>query len=185
MAEPSASRLTHRFRVNQGLVAFEDVHRGPVAEDVAREVGDFIVLRSEGYFAYHLAVVVDDALQGVTDIVRGGDLLLATPRQILLQRALGFPTPRYLHLPVATHATGAKLSKQTHATPLVSSCASKNLARALLALGQSLPGAIASTDAAIEALRDKPPWEILEEAQVLWNPSKLPSATSFVLSDGS
>jgi glutamyl-Q tRNA(Asp) synthetase len=185
MAEPSASRLTHRFRVNQGLVAFEDVHRGPVAEDVAREVGDFIVLRSEGYFAYHLAVVVDDALQGVTDIVRGGDLLLATPRQILLQRALGFPTPRYLHLPVATHATGAKLSKQTHATPLASSCASKNLARALLALGQSLPGAIASTDAAIEALRDKPPWEILEEAQLLWNPSKLPSATSFVLSDGS
>ncbi len=102
-----------RFRAASETVAFDDRVQGRVAQDVAREIGDFVVRRRDGLFAYQLAVVVDDAAQGVTDVVRGADLLASTPRQILLQRALAFATPRYLHVPVATDAEGHKLSKQT------------------------------------------------------------------------
>lgn len=86
--------------------------------DLERMVGDFVIRRADGLYAYHLASVVDDAALGVTDVVRGGDLLNCTPPQILLQRKLGLPTPRYLHLPVARDAEGKKLSKQTQAPPV-------------------------------------------------------------------
>lgn len=107
-----------RVRVPDDVVAFDDRACGRFAQHLGRDVGDFIVRRADGLWAYQLAVVVDDAEQRITDVVRGADLLDNTPRQIWLQRALGVPTPRYLHVPVVTNARGEKLSKQTGATAL-------------------------------------------------------------------
>jgi len=108
-----------RLRVADGCeVAFEDAVHGQVAQRVDRDVGDFVLLRTDGLWAYQLAVVVDDAEQGITDVVRGADLLDSTPRQILLQRALGLPTPRYAHLPLLLGEDGRKLSKSDAALPV-------------------------------------------------------------------
>ncbi|WP_020652860.1 tRNA glutamyl-Q(34) synthetase GluQRS [Massilia niastensis] len=96
-------------------VSFTDRFAGTVTQHLARDSGDFVLKRADGFWAYQLAVVVDDAEQGVTDVVRGADLLDSTPRQIFLQRLLGVPTPRYLHVPVVRNADGEKLSKQTGA----------------------------------------------------------------------
>lgn len=117
---PSAAhrRAAWRVRVPDVAVAFADRACGRYAHDLAREVGDFVVRRADGPWAYQLAVVVDDAQQRITDVVRGADLLDNTPRQIFLQRALGFATPRYLHVPVVTNERGQKLSKQTGARAL-------------------------------------------------------------------
>ncbi len=112
------ARPAWRVRVPDETVAFADRACGHFAQHLAREVGDFVVRRADGRWAYQLAVVVDDAEQGITDIVRGADLLDNTPRQIFLQRALGFATPRYLHVPVVTNERGEKLSKQTGARAL-------------------------------------------------------------------
>jgi glutamyl-Q tRNA(Asp) synthetase len=103
------------------------------------------VRRADGYFAYQLAVVVDDFEQGITHVVRGADLLASTPRQIFLQRLLSFPTPRYAHLPIAVNRNGEKLSKQTLAAPLTERDAPAELARALRFLGQSTPAGLAET----------------------------------------
>jgi len=113
-------RVPHaqRVRVDAVSIAFVDRLQGPLNQDLARDIGDFVVRRADGLFAYQLAVVVDDALQRVTTIVRGADLLASTPRQIFLQQLLGLPTPEYLHVPVAINRAGEKLSKQTHAQPL-------------------------------------------------------------------
>jgi glutamyl-Q tRNA(Asp) synthetase len=100
---------------------------------------DFTVLRAEGIFAYHLAVVVDDAYQGVTDVVRGADLLDSTPRQMHLQKLLGLPRPRYAHVPIVTDEKGEKLSKQTLAPPLDVNRAPELLCDALRFLGQPVP----------------------------------------------
>lgn len=107
-----------RFRVNDETVGFVDRRLGPQTQNVAEYVGDFVLRRADGLFAYQLAVVVDDAFQGITDVVRGEDLLDSTARQILLQHVLGLPEPRYLHLPVVLNSSGQKLSKQTGATAL-------------------------------------------------------------------
>jgi glutamyl-Q tRNA(Asp) synthetase len=117
-------------------VAFVDRAMGTISQDVSRDIGDFVVKRRDGLIAYQLAVVVDDADQGVTDVVRGADLLWSTPRQILLQRALGYSTPRYLHFPVVTDPSGEKLSKQTGAGPVDATQAPSLLAAALEFLGQ-------------------------------------------------
>lgn len=130
-----------RLRVPPGEIAFDDLVFGHQAEDVARQVGDFVLRRRDGLFSYQLAVVVDDAAQGVTRVVRGADLLDNTARQILLQRRLGLPTPGYLHLPLAVHPDGSKLSKQTHAAALPLPAAPGLLLRALQALGQDVPAA--------------------------------------------
>ncbi|NGZ88081.1 tRNA glutamyl-Q(34) synthetase GluQRS [Duganella aceris] len=103
-------------RVPHCVVAFDDRWAGHVGQDLTDEVGDFVVKRADGFWAYQLAVVVDDGAQGVTDIVRGADLLDSTPRQLYLQQLLGLPTPSYLHVPVVLNESGEKLSKQTGAT---------------------------------------------------------------------
>jgi glutamyl-Q tRNA(Asp) synthetase len=114
----SARSLRARVPARSGdadLVCFDDRFAGRVCQHLDSESGDFVLKRADGYWAYQLAVVVDDAEQGVTDVVRGADLLDSTPRQIYLQRLLGVPTPRYLHVPVLRNANGEKLSKQTGA----------------------------------------------------------------------
>jgi len=109
-----------RFRTSHEVIGFDDRIRGRVEEDVAAETGDFVVRRADGVYAYQLAVVVDDAAQEVTQVVRGADLLTSTARQIALQRALGFPTPSYAHLPLVVNADGSKLGKRDGALPLPS-----------------------------------------------------------------
>jgi len=109
-----------RFRTSHEIIGFDDVIRGRVEEDVAEDTGDFVVRRADGVYAYQLAVVVDDAAQEVTQVVRGADLLTSTPRQIALQRALGLPTPSYAHLPLVLNADGSKLGKRDGALPLPS-----------------------------------------------------------------
>jgi glutamyl-Q tRNA(Asp) synthetase len=117
---PGRSARSLRVRVpaplgHADLVEFDDRFAGHVCQRLDGESGDFVLKRADGFWAYQLAVVVDDAEQGVTDVVRGADLLDSTPRQIYLQRLLGVPTPRYLHVPVVRNADGEKLSKQTGA----------------------------------------------------------------------
>lgn len=107
-----------RIRVPDRIIGFSDGIVGGYAQNLARDIGDFVLLRADGYWAYQLAVVADDAEQGVTHIVRGQDLLVSTPRQIYLQQCLGVPTPRYAHLPLLTNAQGQKWSKQTLAPAL-------------------------------------------------------------------
>ncbi|HSV34449.1 MAG TPA: tRNA glutamyl-Q(34) synthetase GluQRS [Ramlibacter sp.] len=107
-----------RFRVPAGTVAWQDRRLGPQQQEVGRDVGDFILKRADGLWAYQLAVVVDDAHQGITHVVRGEDLADNTARQILLQQALAFPTPTYLHTPLVLGTNGEKLSKQNGALPL-------------------------------------------------------------------
>jgi glutamyl-Q tRNA(Asp) synthetase len=115
---------------------WQDRRLGPQQQDVAQAVGDFVLKRADGLWAYQLAVVLDDGAQGITDVVRGADLVDNTARQILLQRALGLATPRYLHVPLVLGADGEKLSKQNGAQPLTtgSPLASLNAASRTLGL---------------------------------------------------
>jgi glutamyl-Q tRNA(Asp) synthetase len=118
---PGAQRELPAIRLHvpdDTRIAFDDAIHGRFEQDVARAVGDVVLRRADGYWAYQLAVVVDDADQGITDVVRGADLLDSTPRQILLQRALGLPTPRYAHLPLIVDDSGHKLSKSLAALPV-------------------------------------------------------------------
>lgn len=107
-----------RLRVGALEIGFDDGFQGVVRQSLAGTVGDFVLRRADGLWAYQLAVVIDDAAQGITDVVRGADLLDSTPRQIALQRALGLPTPRYAHLPLLVDNAGHKLSKSTDALPI-------------------------------------------------------------------
>lgn len=133
----SRAEAAIRLRVTDGsIVTFEDGLHGRVAQDVAATAGDVVLLRADGFWAYQLAVVVDDAAQGITHIVRGADLLDSTPRQILLQRALGLPTPAYAHLPLIVDAQGAKLSKSMAALPVDGDDPLPALRLAWRALGQ-------------------------------------------------
>lgn len=126
-----------RLRVPDAtLVAFDDGLQGLTRQDIGHDVGDFVLKRADGCWAYQLAVVVDDAEQGITHVVRGADLLDSTPRQILLQRMLGLPVPNYLHLPVIADHTGHKLSKSTRALPIDGKHPLPALRMAWRALGQ-------------------------------------------------
>lgn len=133
---PGKTARSLRLRVPDAgadAIAFVDRFAGPITAQLAADAGDFVLRRADGFWSYQLAVVVDDALQGVTDVVRGADLLDSTARQIYLQRALGLPTPRYLHVPVLRNGAGEKLSKQTGA-PAVQA---HDEAAAVAALGQA------------------------------------------------
>lgn len=125
-----------RIRVPELEYRFKDRVQGEFAQHLGRDVGDFIIRRRDGLYAYQLAVVIDDAWQGVTDIVRGADLLDSTPRQLYLQELLGLPQPRYLHVPLITQPDGNKLGKSYRSPPLSSDQAIPLLLRALRALGQ-------------------------------------------------
>lgn len=136
---PGRSPRAVRLRVEGAPLEFADAIQGRIAQDIAREVGDFVILRADGLFAYQLATAVDDADQGISQVVRGCDLIDSTPRQIYLQNLLGLATPAYAHLPVAVNAHGEKLSKQTLA-PAVSADRPVLVLRDVLGfLGQNLP----------------------------------------------
>jgi glutamyl-Q tRNA(Asp) synthetase len=126
-----------RFRAPDTVIAFDDAIAGHIEENVARTTGDFVIQRADGPFAYQLAVVVDDAEQGVTQVVRGADLLGSTARQIALQRALDLPTPAYAHLPLVVAADGSKLGKRDGALPLSTLDVPATLSAALRILGSA------------------------------------------------
>lgn len=136
-----------RLRVPDTLTCFTDGLFGPIQENVLHTVGDFVLKRRDGFYAYQLAVVVDDADQGITQVVRGADLLDNTARQIVLQHKLGLPTPAYVHLPLIVHADGSKLSKQTFAKPLPLSGSTPLLLRTLHLLRQNPPAELHADNA--------------------------------------
>ncbi|HRQ47666.1 MAG TPA: tRNA glutamyl-Q(34) synthetase GluQRS [Rhodocyclaceae bacterium] len=139
-----AGRTARAWRVRvRGAIDFEDAVQGAQREDLETELGDFVILRADGLYAYQLAVVVDDFDAGVTHVVRGADLLDSTARQIYLQRLLGYPTPAYAHLPIASNAAGEKLSKQTHAPEIDAAQPQSALLAAISFLGQNPPQALA------------------------------------------
>ena len=133
-----------RVRVNESEIVFEDAIQGTIRQILAEDIGDFVLKRADGYYAYQLAVVIDDAAQRISHVVRGADLLDSTPRQIHLQHLLGFPIPGYAHLPVAVNAAGEKLSKQTFAMPLDIEHPVPALHQALRFLGQDAPAELAA-----------------------------------------
>ncbi len=155
--------LRYRIDPGQAMVEFDDGFQGPVRQDCSRDAGDFVIRRKDGPYAYHLAVVVDDELQGVTEVIRGADLLASTPRQILLQRNLGYRTPRYGHLPLLTEPDGQKLAKSRRAVPLEADKAPHQLWQVLGWLEQSPPAALASAPVA----------EIWAWAISNWRPERL------------
>ncbi len=135
--EPGESAI--RLRTNDDEISFNDALQQLISQRLESESGDFIIRRRDGLIAYHLAVVVDDQIQGITEVVRGIDLMDSTPRQIWLQRLLGYRTPGYMHIPVITHPDGAKLSKLTGAPDISQATVGEMLSNALLALEQSPP----------------------------------------------
>jgi len=165
VARTERARPAIRLRVPPGsVVAFADGLRGRIRQDVHAEVGDFVLRRADGYWAYQLAVVVDDGDQAITDVVRGADLLDSTPRQILLQQALGLPTPRYLHLPLLLEPDGLKLSKSAAARPVDADRPLPALQQAWAQLGQD--------PARLQGCRSVA--DLLERAVAGFDPARLP-----------
>lgn len=152
-----------RLRVPALSYAFIDRVQGEYRQHLGREVGDFVIRRRDGLYAYQLAVVLDDAWQGVTDVVRGADLLDSTPRQLYLQELLGLVQPRYLHVPLIIQPDGHKLGKSYRSPPLPTDQAAPLLVRALRALGQELPA---------ELEHARPP-ELLAWASSHWDVSRI------------
>lgn len=170
---PGREARAWRLRVDNRCCQFSDRLQGPVGQNLENDVGDFVLRRADGLFAYQLAVVVDDAAQGITDIVRGADLLASTPRQIWLQHCLGYAPARYAHLPVATNAAGEKLSKQTLAPALDITGAAAALLRALRFLGQPAP---------VELARARPA-DVWAWARENWRFAAIPRCRSISLAD--
>ncbi|QFT23673.1 Glutamyl-Q tRNA(Asp) synthetase [Pseudomonas sp. THAF187a] len=153
-----------RIRVPELDYHFTDRVQGEFHQHLGREVGDFVIRRRDGLFAYQLAVVLDDAWQGITDVVRGADLLDSTPRQLYLQELLGLPQPRYLHVPLIIQPDGHKLGKSYRSPPLPADQAGPLLLRALRALGQPAPA----------DLRDAAPRQLLEWGIAHWDATRIP-----------
>lgn len=160
---PGKEARAWRVRTDALALEFEDALQGRLVQNLETEIGDFVVKRTDGLFAYQLAVVIDDALQGITHVMRGADLLASTPRQIHLQRLLGLPTPAYLHLPVAIDAAGEKLGKQTLAAPVDARTVPATLWRALEFLRQQPPADLSA----------ERPERILEWAIAHWERDRL------------
>lgn len=152
-----------RIKTNHEIIAFNDAIQGHYKNDLSNEVGDFVLKRADGFFAYQLAVVVDDAEQGITHVVRGADLLDSTSRQIYLQELLGYSTPGYAHVPAATNRHGEKLSKQTLATPLDKQKPARELWHALGFLEQNPPAELQQSSIA----------ELWEWAKLHWQLGKI------------
>ena len=165
VARPSGQGVAWRLRVPAGPIGFDDAVQGAFAHDLREACGDVVIKRADGPWAYQLAVVVDDAAQGITHVVRGADLLDSTPRQILLQRLLGLPTPRYAHLPLLLDAEGRKLSKSEGAAAVDPANPRPALDAAWVALGQD-PAAVAGLDA---------PAAWLERARAAFDPARIPA----------
>lgn len=161
-----SERHALRLRVPQHILAVEDGWQGPQQRDLALEVGDFILRRSDGCIGYQLACAVDEHAQGITEVVRGADLMGSTFRQCLLMLRLGWTLPSYRHGPVLLDSEGRKLSKQNHAPPLQTATASENLLACLQRLGQQPP----------TALRGETPIAVLEWARRHWRPERLSAA---------
>jgi len=142
------------------LIEFTDRLQGRVCLRLDRDIGAFIIRRRDGLIAYAIAATLDDHAQGITEVVRGTDLLAMTPAQIWLQRLLGLDQPAYLHVPVVRNEHGDKLSKQTGAEPISEGAPGLNLYRALQCLGQAPPRALAS----------EPPASIWDWATTHWDP---------------
>ncbi|MGE8500493.1 MAG: tRNA glutamyl-Q(34) synthetase GluQRS [Pseudomonas sp.] len=157
-----------RIRVPELVYGFIDRVQGDYQQHLGREVGDFIIQRRDGFYAYQLAVVLDDAWQGITDIVRGADLLDSTPRQLYLQELLGLPQPRYLHVPLIIQPDGNKLGKSYRSPPLPADQAAPLLVRALRALGQPVP-------ADLDGAR---PAELLAWATAHWDATQIPRSAT-------
>ncbi|KJK08646.1 MULTISPECIES: tRNA glutamyl-Q(34) synthetase GluQRS [Pseudomonas] len=157
-----------RLRVPELTYHFTDRLQGYFEQHLGRDVGDFVIRRRDGLYAYQLAVVLDDAWQGVTDIVRGADLLDNTPRQLYLQELLGLSQPRYLHVPLITQPDGHKLGKSYRSAPLPPEQATPLLLRALRALGQPIEA----------SMLQGTPAEVLTHAASRWNPDTLPQRRS-------
>lgn len=153
-----------RIRVPELQYQFEDRVQGNFQQHLGCEVGDFVIRRRDGLFAYQLAVVIDDAWQGITDVVRGADLLDSTPRQLYLQELLGVPPPRYLHVPLITQPDGNKLGKSYRSPPLSADQATPLLLRALRALGQPVDTQLAYGT----------PQEVLKWATGRWDVASIP-----------
>jgi glutamyl-Q tRNA(Asp) synthetase len=153
-----------RVRVPELEYHFIDRVQGEFRQHLGREVGDFVIRRRDGLYAYQLAVVLDDAWQGITDIVRGADLLDSTPRQLYLQELLGLPQPRYLHIPLITQPDGHKLGKSYRSPPLTEDQATPLLLRALRALGHT----------PVIELNDATPREVLNWGIAHWDASLIP-----------
>jgi glutamyl-Q tRNA(Asp) synthetase len=164
---PRKTRIL-RVRTKTDPISVQDRLQGAFAQSLETEVGDFVLRRREGYIAYQLAVVVDDALQEVSDVVRGIDLLDSTPRQRWLQHLLGYQTPRYMHLPVVSGPGGEKLSKQTGAAPLDLGQAGETAWQVLALLNQAPPA----------DLRGARPGEIWAWGAANWRPQQLAGVRS-------
>jgi glutamyl-Q tRNA(Asp) synthetase len=163
---PGRSARATRVRTSGAHITFDDAIQGSITQDVEHTVGDFVVRRADGLFAYQLAVVVDDAAQGITDVVRGADLLDSTPRQLWLQHLLKLANPRYAHIPAAINAQGEKLSKQTQACPIDPAQPVPALLQALRFLGQAPP---------IEMERSSRQ-QVWEWALLHWQPQHIPKS---------
>ena len=160
-----------RVRTDGATVAFEDRWQGRFESALDRDVGDFVVRRADGFFAYQLAVVVDDAAQGITEVVRGADLLLSTPRQLHLQRLLGLPELAYAHLPAAVNAKGEKLSKQSGAPAIGNELPVPLLRRVMSFLGHDMS---AEDFADVDGF-----WHLATSA---WDPRRVPGVRSVQVS---
>lgn len=165
---PGKTARAVRIKTQSDEICFIDRIRGRQRENLRETVGDFIIWRADGLPAYQLAVAVDDAFQGITDVVRGSDLLASTARQIWVLERLGLPLPTYAHHPVATSADNIKLSKRLASDPVATAALPETLARALRFLGQPCPAGLSLSDAWQWALKH-------------WDLSAVPNRDSIIL----